>query len=97
MCVDARVEQLDVYPHSVSSLLHGAFEHSGYAEFVSHCLQIFRLAFVFCCRGTRDHLQVADASEFGQDLALNTVGKISIRFFFAQVLEWKDRDAFLQR
>ena len=94
MRVDARVEQLNVYPHFVSSFLHAAFEHRAYAEFTSHCLQVFWLAFVFGCGRARDHLQVADASEFAQDFILNTVREISVRFLFAQILEWENRDAF---
>jgi hypothetical protein len=95
MRVDAGVEQLNVYPHFVSSLLHAAFEHGGNAEFIRHCLQVFWRALVFGCRFTRDNLQVADASELGQDLILNAVGEVSVRFFFAQILKWKNRNAFL--
>src|SRR5438128_12622446 len=105
MRVDARVEQLDVYPHSVSSLLHAAFEHSAHTEFVRDCLQVFRLTFVFGCGRTRDHLQVTDASEFGQDLILNTVGAaltnrlpptinnlpFTNHSSFARVVEWQTR------
>src|SRR6266566_2320435 len=97
MRVDARVEQLDVYSYFISSPLHAAFEHSGHAELASYCLQVFRRAFIFGCRFSRDNLQVADASEFRQDFILNAVGKICVRFFFAQVLEWENSDAFLQK
>src|SRR6266487_6113295 len=97
MRVDARVEQLDVYPHSVSSPLHAAFEHTGHAELAGHCLQVFRRAFIFGCRFSRDNLQVANASEFGQDLILNAVGEVSIVWVTAQIVEWENRDAFLQR
>src|SRR5436190_5582131 len=97
MGVDARVEQLDVYPHSVSSLLHAAFEHIRHAKFAGHCLQVFWLAFVFGRRFSRDNLQVADASELGQDLILNAVGEIGIVWVTAQIVEWENRYAFLQR
>src|SRR6266566_10068520 len=97
MRVDARVEQLDVYPNSVTSLLHGAFEHTGDAEFASHCLQVFWLAFVFGCGRTRDHLQVADASELGQDFILNAVSEIGISFFLAKVLERQYSNRFFRR
>src|SRR5213592_1860651 len=96
MRVDAGVEQLNVYPHSVSSLLHTAFEHTGHAELASHRLQVFRCTFVFGCRFSRDNLQVADASELGQDLILNAVGKVSVVWVTAQIVEWENRDAFLQ-
>src|SRR6266480_7794670 len=97
MRVDPRVEQLNVYSHFVSSPLHTAFEHTGHAELAGHCLQVFWRAFVFGCRFSRDNLQVANASEFGQDLILNTLGEVGVRFLFAQVLEWENSDAFLQK
>src|SRR6266516_1564474 len=96
MCVNARVEQLNVDSHFVSSPLHAAFEDIGHAEFASHCLQVFRRAFVFGCRFSRDNLQVADASKLGQDLILNAVGEVSIVWVTAQIVEWENRDAFLQ-
>src|SRR6266487_1327702 len=96
MRIGVGVEQLNVYPHFVSSSLHAAFEHSAHAEFTSHCLQVFRRAFVFGCRFSRDNLQVADASELRQDLILNTVGEVSIVWVTAQIVEWENRDAFLQ-
>src|SRR6266536_2588755 len=97
MRVDARVEQLNVYSHFVSSLLHAAFQHTGDAEFASHRLQVFRRAFVSRCRFSRDNLQVADGSELRQDLILNAVGKVSIVWVTAQIVEWENRDAFLKR
>src|SRR6266567_8880443 len=96
MCVNARVEKLNIHTDFVSSPLHAAFEHSGDAEFASHRLQVFRCTFVFGCRFSRDNLQVADASELRQDLILNTVGEVSIVWVTAQIVEWENRDAFLQ-
>src|SRR6266487_2742761 len=97
MRVDARVEQLNVYSYFVSSFLHAAFQQTGDAEFTGHCLQVFRRAFVFGCRFSRDNLQVADGSELRQDLILNTVGEVSIVWVTAQIVEWQNRDALLQR
>jgi hypothetical protein len=96
MRVSARIEQLDFYTHFVSCLLHTTFEHGGYAEFASHCLQVFRRAFVFGCRFSRDNLQVANASELGQDFILNAVGEVGVVWVTAQIVEWENRDAFLQ-
>src|SRR5881392_3094157 len=96
MGVDARVEQLRVYPHSVSGLLHATFEHSGHSQFAGHGLQVFWLAFVFSCGRTRNNLQVPDASEFSQDLILNPIGEISVRLFLARVFEWQEREAYFR-
>src|SRR5713101_7430906 len=96
MRVGMGVEQLNVYAHSVSSPLHTAFKHCGHAEFIRDCLQVSWRAFVFGCRFSRDDLQVADASEFGQDLILNAVGEVGVVRVTAQIVEWENRDAFLQ-
>src|SRR6266446_6508849 len=97
MRVEACVEQLYVYAYVVSTPLHSAFEHRGHAAFASHCLQVFRRAFVFGCRFSRNNLQVTDASEFRQDLILNAVGEVGIVWVTAQIVEWENRDAFIQR
>src|SRR5438552_18075073 len=97
MRVNARVEQLDVYSYFVPGPLHAAFQHSGHTELASHCLQVFWRAFIFRCRLSRDNLQVADASQLGQNLILNAVGEIGIVWVTAQIVEWENRDAFLQR
>ena len=78
MRVAARIKQLHIYPDFASSLLHAAFEHGGHAEFAGHCLQVFRLAFVFGGGSPRDNFQVADTSEFGQDFILSAVGEIGV-------------------
>ena len=65
MRVAARIEELHIYPHFVASLLHGAFKYGGHAEFASHCLQVFWLAFIFGGGSPRDNFQVADTSELG--------------------------------
>ena len=96
MRVATRIEELHIYSDFVSSLLHAAFEHRGHAEFAGHCLQVLRLAFVFGRGSPRDNLQVADASEFGQDFILGAIGEIGVRFIFAQILEGQDRDALMR-
>src|SRR5438128_11153541 len=97
MRVGVRFEQLNVYAHSVSSSLHTAFQHGGHAKFAGHCLQVFWRAFVFCCRFSRDNLQIADASELRQNFILNAVGEVSIVWVTTQIVEWENRDAFSQR
>src|SRR5262245_24739997 len=96
MRVGMGVEQLNVYAHFVSGSLHAAFEHSSHAEFAGYRLQVFWRAFVFGCRFSRNHLQVADAGALGQDLILNAVGEVSIVWVAAQIIEGENRDAFIQ-
>src|SRR5262249_55765963 len=96
MGITTSIDELHIYPHSVSSFLHAAFEYRGHAKFASHCFQGVRLAFVFRRGSARDNFQVADASKFGKDFILGTVGEISVPLVFAEILEWEHCDT-LQR
>src|SRR5262249_45975203 len=57
--------------------------------------QIFRLAFVLRGGSARDHFQIGDACELGQDFILNAVGKVSGVLVVAQIFEWQHRNRFL--
>ena len=83
MGVDTRVDELHVDAHFVAGLLDGAFEHMRHTELLRYCLEVFRLAFVFCRRGARDHFQVRNARQLCEDLVLNTIREVSVRLVFA--------------
>src|SRR5262249_22458131 len=92
MGIATSIDELHIYPHSVSSFLHAAFEYRGRAEFASHRFQVVRLAFVFRRGRARDNFQVADTSKFGKDFILGTVGEISVPLVFAEIREGKHCD-----
>ena len=64
------------------------------AELLRNCLEIFRLTLVFRGRGARDHFQIGDARELGQDFILNAIGEVSRALVVAQVFERQDGDRF---
>ncbi len=68
-----------------------------HAELLADLAQIARRAgLVLHDRRAADHLQIRDLGEVGQDLVLHAIGEEGVRFFFAQIFERKDRDAFLR-
>src|SRR4029450_8420549 len=43
-----------------------------------------------------DHSQICNLGKVGQDLVLDSLGKISVLLVVAPVFEWKDGDTFLR-
>ena len=60
MGIIVRLNQLNIYAHSIATLLDTSFQDVGNAELSRDLRQIFRGAFVMLCRCTRDHLQISD-------------------------------------
>ena len=58
--------------------------------------QVLGRALVFLGRRARDDLERGNLGEPGKDFVLDAVGKISIRFIVAKVLERQDGDAFFR-
>ena len=86
-------DQLHVHPHRVAALLHAAFQDVRHAKLAGDLGQVFRRALVMLGRGARDHLQIGDLRQAGQDFVLDAVGKVGVLLVAAQVLERQDRDA----
>ena len=96
MRIGPGIDELHVDAHFVAGFLHTAFENGRDAELLRNCLQIFRLALVFRGRSARDHFQIGDARELGQDFILNAVGEISGALVVTQIFEWQHRNRFLR-
>ena len=96
MRVVARVDQLHIDAHGVAGFLHAAFEHVRHTQFAGDYLQVVRLAFVTLGRSARDHLQIANAGQAGEDLVLDAFGKISVVGIATQVVERQHRDRFVR-
>ena len=66
-----------------------------HAELLADFTQIARrAALVLHHARAADHFKLRDLCEVGQDLVLDALGEEGVRFFFAQIFERKDRDAF---
>ena len=94
MGISGRFYELNVYAYGRAALLHATFEDVGDAELPRDLRQIFGRALVVLRRCARDHFQIGNPGEAGQDFILDAVGKVGVGFVFAQVLERKDRDRF---
>ena len=85
-------DQLHIDPHLVADFAHTAFEDVGDAELPRDLGQVIGDTLVMLGGSVRDHLQVRDLGEAGEDLVLDAFGKVSIRFFFAQILKRENGD-----
>jgi hypothetical protein len=81
------LDQLDVHAHGVAALLHASFQNVGDPKLLGDFGQVFRRAFVLLRRSARDHLQIRDLGQAGQDFLLNAVGKVRVRFVLTPVFE----------
>ena len=80
MVVARYIDQLHVDPNAAARFLHASLEHVGNAELAADFRQILRPAAIALGRGPRDHLQIADLGQPGQNFVLDTVGKIRVSF-----------------
>ena len=93
--IGASVNKLDVDSHFIASSLNCSLEDGRNAEFFRDRLQVVRLALIFCGGRARNHLEITDHSQLGENLILNTLGEVGIGFFLAQVFERENRDRFV--
>ncbi len=82
--------QLDVHVHSISDFLHTAFEKMRHAQLLADLTQVLGRALVFLGGGARYDLKLGNLRKPGKDFVLDTIGKVSIRFIVAEVLERQD-------
>jgi len=76
-CVPVRgVDELAGYADPVRGLAHAAFEHVTHAELTADLLHIDGAALVGEARIARDHEQLAEAGERGDDFFHDAVGEI---------------------
>ena len=94
MVVARCINQLHVNADAVTRFLHTAFENVGDAELAPDLGQILRPASVALGRGARDHLQIADLGQPGQDFVLDAVGEKGVVLLGAEVFKWQDGDGF---
>ena len=97
MRIVASVDQLRVHSHLIRNPLDTAFQHVGNAERLTDLAQVTRgRGLVLVYAGAADHFQVGDLGQIGEDFVLNAVGKIGVRFVFAQIFKRQHRNAFLR-
>ena len=94
MVVARCINQLHVDADAAARFLHAALEDVGNTELATDFRQILRPAAIALGRGPRDHLQIADLGQPGQDFVLDTVGKIGVVLVGAKVFKRQDGDGF---
>src|SRR3989442_3448904 len=90
------LNELHVYPHGVAASLHAAFHDMRDAQLLRYLTEVSRRALVMLSRCARDYFELGDLCQASQNLVLNAVSKVSVRFFFASVFERKHRDALFR-
>ena len=96
MGIGASVDELRVDVNAVGGALHAPFKDVPDAKIFCDLAQVSRDAtLVLHHAGTTNHFQIGNLRQVGQDFVLHAVCEKGIGFFFAQVLERKNGDAFL--
>ena len=70
------VDELRVNPHAITRNLHASFQYVRNAQVVPDLLHVSILAPVGCDTTAADDLQISHFAEIGQNIVLNTIGKI---------------------
>jgi hypothetical protein len=94
MCIGDRIDQLDIDPDLIGHLLDTTFKNVGNSKLLPDFGQIARLALVLLRRGARDDFQVSDFREPRQDFLLDSVGEVSVSFFFTEILKRQNGNRF---
>src|SRR6267154_3195657 len=70
------VDELGVNPHAVARNLHASLQHVRNAQVAPDLLHVSILTPVDCDTTAADDLQISHFAEIGQNIVLNTIGKI---------------------
>ena len=93
MLVGGGTDQLDIDVHGIGDLLYAALKDVGRAQLFADVAQIIRRALIFLRRRARDYFEGSNLRQARQNFVLNTLGKISIRFVVAQIIERQNGNA----
>ena len=92
MRIVRRLDQLDIDPDPLAVFLDAPLEDMGDTQLAGDLRQVVGRAFVMLGGGARDHFQVSDLGQAGQDFILDAIGEISVSLFRAQVFKGQDGD-----
>ena len=87
MFVVGGVDQLDVHAHSIAFAADTPFQNGGNAERLADFTHVRRLPAIRHDRRARDHFQVADLGQVGENVVLDAVREISVLLFVAQIFK----------
>src|SRR5207253_2049706 len=90
------INQLHVHPHLVAGAADAAFENVRNPELLADLANIRSLAAITHDGSARDHFELTDFREVGQNVILHSISKEGVLLVVAQILEWQYRDRFVQ-
>ena len=94
MFVSQSIDQLNIDTNLVGNSLDAAFQNVGDAELLCDLRKIFRRALEMLRRGARNHFEIGDLGQPGEDFILHAFGEISIIGIATEIVEGQDRDRF---
>src|SRR5215470_10957613 len=86
------VDKLAGDSNTIACLAHAAFEDVAHAKLATNPLRVDRLALVAKARVTRNHMQIWQLGEVGDDVLADTVRKILLLSITAHIVEGEDSD-----
>src|SRR5687767_8938753 len=97
MLVRLRFDELDVDADAVADFLDAAFDDVRDSELPRDLRQLFRPGAISVRGSARNHLQVSDLGQAGNDFVLDAIGEIGVRLVFAEIFEWEHRNGAAAR
>ena len=95
MAISERIDQLHRNPNMVSRPAHAAFHHIAHTQLLRDFFKIARDAtLVLHDRSATNHFQILDLGQIRKQFILDTVGKVSVLLFLAQIFQRQHGDAF---
>ena len=86
--------QLHSHAHLIVCFLDATFQEIGDTELVRNLRKLL-MGFLVTLRGrARDHFEIRNLREPGQNLVLDPVCEVGVGFIFTQVFKWQNSDGF---
>ena len=95
MGVGQRIDELHIYADLIVGFLHASFQNVRHSKLLRDLGQILRRAFEMLRRCARNHFQVRDFGQTGEDFILYAFGKISVVGVATEIIERQHRNRFL--
>src|SRR5205807_7303787 len=97
MPISAGINELGTDANSPAGALDRAFKNVSDTECLADFPKVaLDAVFVLHHGGAADDFEVGDLCEIGQDLVLNTIGKVGVLFVVAEIFKREDSDAFIR-
>ena len=80
----------------VSGAPHTAFHYVAYSQLLRNLSEITRdPTLILHHRSAANHFQIFELGQIGEQFFLNAIGKVSVLFFFTQIVQRKNGNTFV--